>query len=82
MRGGHMPGTDQAWTDIDWFIRRGARWQRFHEHVEEVCWSAPEMRSALRAAGFRSIAAHDAAPFFDDAFTEPGCRTFWRARKP
>lgn len=81
MHGGHEPGTDRAWTDTEWFIRRGTRWVRRHEHVEEVCWSSAEMRKALRDAGFEGIVARDAAPFFDDHFTRPGYRTFWRARR-
>lgn len=81
MRNGHLPGTDHAWSDIDWFIRKGRRWERRSERVEEVCWRPAEVRAALRQAGFHRILARDAAPFFDDHFTQPGYRTFWRARK-
>jgi SAM-dependent methyltransferase len=81
MHGGHEPGSDHAWTELEWFIRKGASWQRRHERVEEVCWSAAEIRQALRQAGFSSITTRDATPFFDDRFTRPGYRTFWRARK-
>jgi SAM-dependent methyltransferase len=81
MHGGHMPRSDRAWTDVEWFVRDGKTWTRHHEHVEEVCWSATEMRSALQQVGFEKIRAWDAAPFFDDAFTRPGYRTFWLARK-
>ena len=52
MHGGHTPGTDKAWTDVDWFVRQGSNWKRHHEHVEEVCWSATEIRTALARAGF------------------------------
>ncbi|MCX6625734.1 MAG: hypothetical protein NTY38_32655 [Acidobacteria bacterium] len=44
----------------------------------------PRLRArcdALTAAGFDELKAWDAAPFFDDAFTPPGHRTFWLARK-
>lgn len=81
MHGGHNPGSDRAWTDVEWFIRRGRTWTRHHEHVEEVCWSAAEMKAALAKAGFDKVRAWDAAPFFEDKFTRPGFRTFWRARR-
>jgi SAM-dependent methyltransferase len=81
MHGGHKPGTDRAWTDVEWFIRKGKTWARFHEHVEEVCWNAAEISDALAGAGFDSVRSWDAAPMFNDALTRPGNRTFWRARK-
>ena len=81
MRGGHQRGTDKAWTDVEWFVRQGKIWKRYHEHVEEVCWTAAEMREALTRAGFDRLRTWDAAPFFNDALTRPGNRTFWRARK-
>ena len=71
----------RAWTEIEWFIRKGRRWERRHERVEEICWSNAEMRQGLREAGFTSVVTRDAAPFFDDQHTRPGYRTFWRARK-
>lgn len=81
MHGGHKPGSDRAWTDIEWFVRTGQRWVRHREHVEEVCWSAVEIREALTAAGFERIRAWDATEFFADALTHKGNRTFWLARK-
>jgi SAM-dependent methyltransferase len=81
MRGAHRPGTDRARTDAEWFIRTGKLWARRRERIEEVCWSAAEIREALAAAGFAGIKTWDAAPFFQDAMTRPGNRTFWRARK-
>jgi SAM-dependent methyltransferase len=81
MHGGHRRGTDRAWTDIEWFIRQRRTWRRHHEHFEEVCWSGDEMRDALARAGFDKVRAWDAAPFFNDALTRPGYRTFWLARK-
>lgn len=81
MHGGHMPRSDRAWTDVEWFVRHGKTWTRHREHVEEVCWSATEMRAALQTAGFGKIRSWDAAPFFEDVFTRPGYRTFWLARK-
>jgi SAM-dependent methyltransferase len=81
MHGGHKPGTDRAWSDVEWFIRKGRNWTRRHEHIEEVCWSAGEISDSLAAAGFDNIRSWDAAPFFNDRHTRPGYRTFWRARK-
>ncbi len=81
MRGSHKRGSDRAVTDIDCFVRKGKSWKRYHEHVEEICWSAAETRRALRKAGFDRIQTWDAAPLFDDAHTQPGNRTFWLARK-
>jgi SAM-dependent methyltransferase len=81
MHGGHKRGSDRAWTDVEWFVRAGRNWRRYHEHVEEICWTPAEVREALAAAGFGSIRSWDAAPFFEDALTRPGNRTFWRARK-
>jgi SAM-dependent methyltransferase len=81
LQGSHKPGTDKASTDIEWFVRTGKSWKRHHEHVEEVCWSATEIREALSATGFHHLQAWDAAPFFKEAHTRPGNRTFWLARK-
>jgi SAM-dependent methyltransferase len=81
MHGEHEAGTDKAWTDVEWFVREGKSWKRHHEHVEEVCWTAAEIRRALKEAGFHRIRNWDAAPFFDDAVTVPGNRTFWLARR-
>lgn len=81
MHGGHQPGADKAWTNVEWFVRSGKCWKRYHEHVEEVCWSAVEIRGALTSAGFDRVRAWDAAPFFSDGLTRRGNRTFWRARK-
>jgi SAM-dependent methyltransferase len=82
MHGGHDPRHGRAWSDIEWFIREGNRWRRRHERVEEVCWSAGEIRRALGAAGFDRVEAWDAAPFFKgNPVVGPGCRTVWLARK-
>lgn len=81
MHGGHEPGTDKAWADVEWFVREGKCWKRHHEHIEEVCWTAGEIREALSRAGFDRLRSWDAAPFFQDAYTRPGNRTFWLARK-
>ncbi len=71
---------DRAWSDVEWFIREGSHWRRHHERVEEVCWTASEIREALRGAGFDKIRSWDAAPFLDNPMTRPGYRTFYLAR--
>ena len=82
MRNRHSPAGDRGWSDLDWFIRRGRQWHRSHEHVQEVCWSAAEIRRALHAGGFEQARAWDATPFFDrNPLIRPGCRTVWLARK-
>lgn len=81
MHGTHKKGTDRAWLDVEFFLRKGKTYQRHQEHVEEVCWSANEIREALKRAGFDQIRTWDAAPFFKDPYTRPGFRTFWRARR-
>ena len=69
-------------TDVEWFIREGKMWRRHREHIEQVAWSAAEMRRVLRGAGFDRVRAFDATPFFvGDPKIEPGCRTFYLARK-
>lgn len=53
MRNGNDARNDRAWCDLDWFIRSGrGNWQRRHERVEEVCWSAKEIRTIFKNAGF------------------------------
>ena len=81
VHGDHFPGTDKAWSDVEIFVRKGKTWTRHFDRVEEVCWSAQQVEETLDAAGFEDVRAWDAAPFFDDEFTPPGNRTFWRARK-
>ena len=69
-------------SDVEWFVREGKMWRRHREHIEQVAWGAAEMRGALREAGFDRVRAFDATPFFaGDPRIEPGCRTFYLARK-
>ena len=79
MHGGYDSSNDRGWTDADWFIRRGRLWSRHREHIEQVAWTAAEIRRTLRAAGFVSLRAWDAARFRPGI--TPGCRTFYLARK-
>jgi SAM-dependent methyltransferase len=82
MRNDFDPKRDVAWTDVEWFIRRGKHWERRQEHVEEIFWTPTEIRGTLRAAGFDSVRAWDAAPFFQDSsHAIARGRTFFLARK-
>ncbi len=82
MRNGNDYRHDRAWCDLEWFIREGSLWRRRYERVDEVCWSDDEIRRTLHSAGFESVRAWDAAPFFkDDPLIRPGCRTVYLARK-
>ncbi|HEY1207553.1 MAG: class I SAM-dependent methyltransferase [Bryobacteraceae bacterium] len=82
MRGGYDRARDRGWTTIDWFCREGRSWRRHRERVEQVAWTRAEMYGTLRAAGFDRIGAWDATPFFKgDPKIEPGCRTFYLARR-
>jgi hypothetical protein len=82
MRNGHNPEADRAWSDVEWFVRHGKLWRRYHERVEEVCWDANEIRLTFNEAGFDQVRAWDAAPFFkENPVIRPGCRTFYLARK-
>lgn len=82
MSGGYDRRRDKGWTRLEWFLRDGKCWRRRREYIEQVCWSATEVRRALRAAGFDHVWAWDATPFFrTDHNIRPGCRTFYLARK-
>jgi SAM-dependent methyltransferase len=82
MNGGYDRVQDRGWTNIEWFLREGRYWRRRHERVEQVSWTATEIRGALRQAGFDQIRAWDATPFFkNDPKIRRGCRTFYLARK-
>ena len=82
MRNGNDAGKDRAWCDVEWFIRSGRdTWQRRHEHVGEVCWSAEEIRTIFKCTGFDRVRAWDAAPYFNNPLITRGCRTIYLARK-
>jgi SAM-dependent methyltransferase len=82
LHGGYDRGRDRAWSDVEWFIREGRVWRRYHEHVEEVCWTASEIRGTLREAGFGAVRGWDATPYFGESPTmQPGHRTIYLARK-
>ena len=81
MHGDYDPDACKASVDLEWFVRSGRYWRRVREHVDEVCWSAAEIRRALRKAGFDSIRSWDAASFVDSPPLERGHRTIYLARK-
>lgn len=82
MHGGYDSERDKGWSDVEWFIRDGRCWRRHREHIEQVAWTAAEMRQALGGAGFDRVRAFDATPFFTgDPQIRPGYRTFYLARK-
>lgn len=82
MGGGFDVRTDKAYSDVEWFIRKGKTWRREHERVEQVYWPATQIRETLRAAGFRTIRAWDGCEFLQAGPSlAPGYRTFYLARK-
>jgi SAM-dependent methyltransferase len=82
MHGRYDRARDRGVSDCEWFLREGKLWRRHSEHIEQVAWTAAEMRRTLHAAGFDRVRAYDAVPFFQgDPKIRPGCRTFYLARK-
>jgi SAM-dependent methyltransferase len=81
MRNGNDYRRNRAWCDVEWFVKEGSLWRRHQEHVEEVCWTRDEVRSAITAAGFDRLNAVDAARFFKGEWVRPGDRTMYLARK-
>jgi len=82
MRGSYDLRRGKGCVDFEWFISQGRSWRRFHEHVEEVWWTASEVRRALRAAGFGRIQAWDASILSrGQPRLSTGSRTFYLAQK-
>jgi SAM-dependent methyltransferase len=82
MRGSFERARERGRCVLEWFIRDGRCWRRHRERVEQVCWTATEIRRTLRQAGFDQLRAWDATFFFrNDPRIRPGCRTFYLARK-
>lgn len=82
MRNNNDAHNDRAWCDLEWFIHSGGgNWHRWHEHVEEICRSAKEIRTILKNAGFDQVRARDASPYFKNPLITLGCRTLYLARK-
>lgn len=82
MRNGNDARHDRAWSDVEWFVREaGGTWRRRRARVQEVCWSAREVRSILRGAGFDRVLARDASPYYRNPVITPGCRSLFLARR-
>ena len=81
MHGGYDRRRKKGWSNAEWFIRKGKSWRRFCERVEEVAWTAKEIRQSLRGAGFGTIQSWDQAPFVREWKIAPGYRTIYLARK-
>lgn len=81
MQGGYDQRRQKGWSNAEWFIRKGNCWRRTVERVEEVAWTATEIRQSLRRAGFSTIRAWDQAPFAREWPIAPGYRTVYLARK-
>jgi hypothetical protein len=82
MRGSYDRRRAKCCEDVEWFIRKAGCWRRFREHVEEVWWTASEMRHALRTAGFGPIRVWDATLFArGNPYLRAGCRTIYLAQK-
>lgn len=80
MRGSYDRRRAKGRVDLEWFIRGGTRWRRFHEQVEEVWWTASEIRQTLQGAGFEHVRSWDARRFSRQHQLPSGCRTFFLAQ--
>ena len=65
--------------DITMFRRLGKLWRRADTAIIERCYTAREIRRALRTAGFKGISAYDADR--DMGLTDHVGRTFFLARR-
>jgi SAM-dependent methyltransferase len=82
VHGGYDPESETAWNDVEGFLRDGKRWRRRHARIEELCWSAAEIRRALTDAGFDRIRARDASSLMRGLLIiRRGYRSVYLARK-
>jgi SAM-dependent methyltransferase len=84
VRGYHFDAArKRAQFEATWFVRKGARWQRFDERIPQVPWSDARLRALLRQEGFALEAARDAAHYLPagEARRASGCVTFYLTRK-
>ena len=81
MQGGYDCRRQKGWSNAEWFIRKGKSWRRTIERVEEVAWTAAEIRKSLRGAGFSIIRSWDQAPFVREWKLAPGFRSIYLAQK-
>lgn len=81
MHGGYDRRLQKGWSNAEWFIRKGNCWRRTIERVEEVAWTATEIRRSLRGAGFSTIRSWDQSTFVPEWKLAPGYRTVYLAGK-
>jgi hypothetical protein len=80
MRGRYDRQRAKGCLDLEWFVREDSRWRRWHEHFEEVWWTASEIRRDLHQAGFDRIKSWDGRRFSPRHQLQRGARTFYLAR--
>ena len=81
MHGGYDRRRRKGWSNAEWFVQKGKSWRRSSERIEEVAWTATEIRQSLRRAGFGKIQSWDEAPFVPEWKIPPGFRTVYLAQK-
>ena len=79
LRGTYDRGRKIARYDITMFRREGETWRRTDTVISERCYTAKEVRRALKAAGFKEVSSHNAEK--EMALAEHVGRTFFLARK-
>ena len=84
LRGYHFdPARQLAHFEATWFVRRGARWNRYDEHIPQVPWPDGEVRALLWREGFEILTTRDGARFVPphEARRARGFVTFYLARR-
>lgn len=79
LRGGYDRERKIGRYDITMFRLTGGKWRRTQTTLRERCYTAKEIRGALRQAGFREVSAYDAEK--EMGLAEHVGRTFFLARK-
>ncbi len=79
LRGAYDRTERIGYYDITMFQRSGKLWQRTDAVIRERCYTAREIKKALKAAGFAEISMYDAAK--DLGLAEHTGRAFFLARK-
>ncbi len=82
-RGGYDRRAEKGWLEFTTFAaQRNGMWKRSRERIEQVCWTALEIRRALQQAGFVNIRAFDESLFFPrEVPPRRHCSTFFVAQK-
>jgi len=83
IHGGFHPRREKAWLAFEWFLPYGRRWRRYRERLVDTCWSAAEIRRALRRAGFTRIRHWDGAAVRPPSpHQRRGYDSYYLAQKP